>query len=175
MTSLSEASSRTLRAIDSLDASFQKQVRGWVNEMVTSRIEPLIYCGMRSMEEQAALFAKGRSACGKIVTKAKPGESYHNYGLAFDWVPLKQSAKNADLWIADWDNETAFRLGEHVGVSFELAAISWETGHLQSSKYKSWRDIPRNSVEQVEQIKAKDIRIKTKAKSLVSNRPWSSR
>ena len=175
MTSLAEASTRTLRAIDSLDPKFQKQVRGWVIEMVTSRIEPLIYCGRRTMEEQAALYAKGRTAGGKIVTKAKPGESYHNYGLAFDWVPLKQSAKNADLWIADWDNETAFRLGEHVGVSFELAAISWETGHLQSSKYKSWRDIPRNSVEQVEQIKAKDIRTKTKAKSLASNRPWSSR
>ena len=175
MTSLSEASSRTLRAIDSLDPKFQKQVRGWVNEMVTSRIEPLIYCGHRTMEEQAALYAKGRSSGGKVVTKAKPGESYHNYGLAFDWVPLKQSAKNADLWFADWDNETAFRLGEHVGISFRLAGISWETGHLQSSDYKSWRDIPRNSVEQVEQIKAKDIRAKTKAKSLVSNRPWSSR
>jgi hypothetical protein len=175
VTSLSEASSRTLRAIDSLDASFQKQVRGWVNEMVTSRIEPLIYCGRRTMEEQAALYAKGRTAGGKIVTKARPGESFHNHGLAFDWVPLKQSAKNADLWFADWENETAFRLGEHVGVSFELAAISWETGHLQSSKYKSWRDISRNSVEQVEQIKAKDIRKKSKATSLVSNRPWSSR
>jgi len=172
VTSLSEASSRTLRAIDSLDASFQKQVRGWVNEMVTSRIEPLIYCGRRTMEEQAALYAKGRTISGKIVTKAKPGESYHNYGLAFDWVPLKQSGKNADLWIADWDNETAFRLGEHVGISFRLAGISWETGHLQSSDYKSWRDIPRNSVEQV---MVKDIPKKTKAKSLVNNRPWSSR
>jgi peptidoglycan L-alanyl-D-glutamate endopeptidase CwlK len=172
VTSLSEASSRTLRAIDSLDAIFQKQVRGWVNEMVTSRIEPLIYCGRRTMEEQAALYAKGRTISGKIVTKAKPGESYHNYGLAFDWVPLKQSGKNADLWFADWDNETAFRLGEHVGISFRLAGISWETGHLQSSDYKSWRDIPRNSVEQV---MVKDIPKKTKAKSLVSNRPWSSR
>jgi peptidoglycan L-alanyl-D-glutamate endopeptidase CwlK len=172
VTSLAEASSRTLRAIDSLDASFQKQVRGWVNEMVQSRIEPLIYCGRRTMEEQAALYAKGRTAGGRIVTKSKPGESYHNYGLAFDWVPLKQSGKNADLWIADWDNETAFRLGEHVGISFRLAGISWETGHLQSSDYKTWRDIPRNSVEQV---MVKDIPKKTKAKSLVSNRPWSSR
>ena len=55
MTSLAEASSRTLRAIDSLDPQFQKQVRGWVNEMVTSRIEPLIYCGRRTMEEQLSL------------------------------------------------------------------------------------------------------------------------
>ena len=143
MTSLAEASSRTLRAIDSLDASFQKQVRGWVNEMVTSRIEPLIYCGRRTMEEQAELYAKGRTKGGKIVTKAKPGQSYHNYGLAFDWVPLKAIAKNKDLLTADWGNDMAYRLGEKVGVSFGLAAISWETGHLQTSKYACWRDIPK--------------------------------
>ena len=173
MTTLTEAGSRTMRAIDTLDVGFQKQVRGWVNEMVTSRIEPLIYCGMRSMEEQSALYQKGRTdGSKKIVTKARPGESYHNYGLAFDWVPLKRTAKNADLWVANWEDETAFRLGEHVGLSFGLVGISWETGHLQSSKYKTWRDIPRNSVEQV---KAKDIPQKTKARSLVNSRPWSSR
>ena len=172
MTTLTEAGSRTMRAIDTLDVGFQKQVRGWVNEMVTSQIEPLIYCGRRTMEEQSALYQKGRTSKGKIVTKARPGESYHNYGLAFDWVPLKRTAKNADLWIANWEDETAFKLGEHVGLSFGLVGISWETGHLQSSKYKSWRDIPRNSVEQV---KAKDIPQKTKARSLVSSRPWSSR
>ena len=172
MTSLAEAGSRTLRAIDTLDVGFQKQVRGWVNEMVTSRIEPLIYCGRRTMEEQAALYAKGRTSKGKIVTKARPGESYHNYGLAFDWAPLKRTAKNADLWVANWDDETAFKLGEHVGLSFGLVGITWETGHLQTSLYKSWRDIPRNPVEQV---RAKDIPQKSKATSLVSSRPWSSR
>jgi len=172
VTSLAEAGSRTLRAIDTLDVGFQKQVRGWVNEMVTSRITTLIYCGRRTMEEQAALFAKGRTSKGKIVTKARPGESYHNYGLAFDWVPLKRTVKNADLWVANWDDETAFKLGEHVGLSFGLVGISWETGHLQTSLFKSWRDIPRNPVEQV---RVKDIPQKTKATSLVSSRPWSSR
>jgi peptidoglycan L-alanyl-D-glutamate endopeptidase CwlK len=157
-----------MRAISTLDVGFQKQVRGWVNEMVTSRIEPLIYCGRRTMEEQSALYQKGRTSKGKIVTKARPGESYHNYGLAFDWVPLKRTTKNADLWVANWDDETAFRLGEHVGLSFGLVGISWETGHLQTNLYKTWRDIPRKHVEQV---KVKDIPQKTKATS----RPWSSR
>jgi peptidoglycan L-alanyl-D-glutamate endopeptidase CwlK len=172
VTSLAEAGSRTLRAIDTLDVGFQKQVRGWVNEMVTSRIEPLIYCGRRTMEEQAALYAKGRTSKGKIVTKARPGESYHNYGLAFDWVPLKKTAKNADLWVADWNDETAFKLGEHVGLSFGLVGITWETGHLQTNLFRSWRDIPRNPVEQV---RAKDIPQKSKATSLVRSQPWSSR
>ena len=49
----------------------------------------------RTLEEQAALYAQGRTklfdASGKrlgIVTKAKAGESIHNYHLAFDIVLL---------------------------------------------------------------------------------------
>jgi hypothetical protein len=110
------------------------------------------------MEEQTALYSLGRSAPGKIVTKARAGESFHNYGLAFDWVPLKISPKNLDLYVADWDDETAFRLGEHVGQSFELASISFETGHLQAAEYPSWRDITRKDVEQpTQQIVAKPV------------------
>ena len=144
MTTLLEAGSRTLKNIDTLEVRFQRQVRGWLNEMVASKITPLIYCGRRTMEEQAALYTKGRTKQpGKIVTKAKPGQSYHNYGLAFDWVPLKAAPKNKDLLTADWGNDMAYRLGEKVGLSFGLAAISWETGHLQTSKYATWRDIPQ--------------------------------
>ena len=142
MTTLLEAGSRTLKNIDTLEVRFQRQVRGWLNEMINSKITPLIYCGRRTMEEQAELYAKGRTKAGKIVTKAKPGQSYHNYGLAFDWVPLKATPKNKDLYMADWGNNIAYKLGEKVGVSFELAAISWETCHLQTSKYATWRDIP---------------------------------
>src|SRR4051794_626118 len=36
----------------------------------------------RSAEDQDRLFEKGRSLQGNIVTHAKGGESYHNYGLA---------------------------------------------------------------------------------------------
>lgn len=168
MTTLTEAGSRTMRAMDTLEPAFQKRVRGWVNEMVTSRLQPLIYCGRRTMAEQARLYAIGRSAPGKIVTKARAGQSYHNYGLAFDWVPLKQTRKNADLWTPDWDNETAYRLGEHVGVSFRLAAISWEMGHLQSSDFASWRDIPRDNVEEpTPQI----VSVKPRPRRLQGRRP----
>ena len=165
MTSLAESNARTLRAIDTLAPAFQKRVRGWCTEMVNSKIPPLIYCGRRTMEEQAALFAIGRTAPGKIVTKARPGESYHNHGLAFDWAPLKPAPKDHTLLVVDWGDETAFRLGEHIGLSFELAAISWETGHLQAAEYASWRDILHNKVEQRLAVFAKPTatrRVKTR-------------
>jgi peptidoglycan L-alanyl-D-glutamate endopeptidase CwlK len=40
--------------------------------------------GLRTWEEQEALFAQGRTKPGRIVTNAKAGESLHNFGLAID-------------------------------------------------------------------------------------------
>ncbi len=42
----------------------------------------------RSFAQQNALYAQGRTKPGPIVTKAKGGQSLHNYGLAVDVVPL---------------------------------------------------------------------------------------
>jgi len=155
VTTLAESNARTLAAIDTLAPAFQKRVRGWCTEMVNSKIPPLIYCGRRTMEEQAALYAIGRSAPGKVVTKARAGESFHNYGLAFDWVPLKPAPKDPTMLVVDWEDDTAFRIGEHIGLSFELAAISFETGHLQAAEYASWRDILRTRVEERMSVFAK--------------------
>lgn len=76
----------------------------------------LIYCTLRPLEEQARLYRQSRSrheierkintlrnmgfevlaeiiekvgpCYGEHVTNAAPGESWHNYGMAFDAVPL---------------------------------------------------------------------------------------
>jgi peptidoglycan L-alanyl-D-glutamate endopeptidase CwlK len=39
---------------------------------------------LRTLDEQARLYAQGRTLPGPIVTKAKPGASPHNFGMAFD-------------------------------------------------------------------------------------------
>lgn len=157
MNTLAEISNRTLKTIATLEANFQRRVRQWLDEMVQTGIRPLIYCGFRSFQEQSALYAQGRTKAGKIVTKAKPGESYHNYGLAFDWVPMKPTSKDKSLLTADWGDDTAFKVGEQCGHTFELAAISWETGHLQDGRYKSWRDIPGNPNTRDSQAPTKQV------------------
>jgi peptidoglycan L-alanyl-D-glutamate endopeptidase CwlK len=43
-----------------------------------------VISGLRSYSAQAALFAQGRTKPGPIVTKARPGSSWHNFGLAID-------------------------------------------------------------------------------------------
>jgi peptidoglycan L-alanyl-D-glutamate endopeptidase CwlK len=45
--------------------------------------------GHRTFQRQSELYAQGRTTGGNIVTYAKAGESYHNYGLAFDVVEMK--------------------------------------------------------------------------------------
>ena len=49
-------------------------------------IDIVITHGYRSIEEQDELFNQGRSTTGNIVTNARGGESYHNYGLAIDFA-----------------------------------------------------------------------------------------
>lgn len=51
-------------------------------------VHPRITQTMRSFAESDALYEKGRTKPGPKVTNAKAGRSYHNYGLALDFVLL---------------------------------------------------------------------------------------
>jgi peptidoglycan L-alanyl-D-glutamate endopeptidase CwlK len=67
-----------------------------------------VFCSYRSFQEQAAVYAKGRNANGvvvdpkSVVTYTKPGYSWHQWGLAIDWV--FKDAKGAWTWSStQWD------------------------------------------------------------------------
>lgn len=53
-----------------------------IQEARTAGFDVRLLSGLRTIEEQEALFARGRSAPGPIVTRAR--RSTHNTGLAFD-------------------------------------------------------------------------------------------
>jgi peptidoglycan LD-endopeptidase CwlK len=56
-----------------------------VNEALAPKgVTAEVLSGLRSWQQQAALYAQGRTKPGKIVTKAAPGSSWHNYGVAID-------------------------------------------------------------------------------------------
>ena len=59
--------------------------------------------GTRTIKEQDDIYAQGRTAPGTtpkdIVTEARGGESYHNYGLAFDIVGLNPDGKTPNYKI----------------------------------------------------------------------------
>lgn len=83
----------------------------------------LVTCTYRSNEEQADLYAIGRTAKGKIVTNALPGESKHNNmeggapaSLAFDVVPLVAGKPMWDASNPVW--QVVGSLGESVGLKW---------------------------------------------------------
>lgn len=47
-----------------------------------------ITSALRSFAIQEELYSQGRTKKGKIITNAKPGSSFHNYGLAVDLVRM---------------------------------------------------------------------------------------
>jgi peptidoglycan L-alanyl-D-glutamate endopeptidase CwlK len=47
-------------------------------------VDCVVIAGTRTWAEQDAIYAQGRTKPGKIVTKARGGESRHNFGLAID-------------------------------------------------------------------------------------------
>jgi len=108
------------------------RARAMVELLAHSGVEILITQGLRTWEEQDALYARGRTVepIGKkfIVTNAKGGQSFHNFGLAFDIVVLDALGK------FDWDAShpgwiAAAKAGKSVG-------LEW------GGDWKTFKDIP---------------------------------
>jgi len=79
---------RTIENLGSLNKKAQKAFEPFLCAteafLATQGVSVEIISGLRSWQAQAALYAQGRTKPGPIVTNAKPGSSWHNYGLAID-------------------------------------------------------------------------------------------
>jgi peptidoglycan L-alanyl-D-glutamate endopeptidase CwlK len=76
--------SRTEGNIASLHIKAQEQAREFMKAAADFEVTVRIISGTRTYAEQDALYAKGRTAPGPKVTKAKGGQSNHNFGIAWD-------------------------------------------------------------------------------------------
>lgn len=70
--------------------------------------------GYRTFAEQDKLYAQGRTTSGKKVTNAKGGQSYHNYGLAFDCY----FTENGKITFAKAINSEVAKIGEELGLEW---------------------------------------------------------
>ena len=87
-----------------------------------------VFEAFRFPERQADLYAQGRTKPGDIVTYALPWSSYHQYGLAVDFVLLLNgdwSWNSAGAKAAWWN-----RMHE-LGVQEGLMRLNFEIPHLQ--------------------------------------------
>ena len=135
---------RTLldRSVKKMGKGMNPVVKASALEMIERAYNEGIYvqisAGYRSLEEQASLYGQGRvySYNGKnysnlakpIVTNAKPGQSYHNFGLAIDFFIVSDDGKKA-IWTVNskWQR---------------VAAIGKELGFIWGGDWTSFRDYP---------------------------------
>jgi len=90
--------------------------------------------GERNYAEQADLYAKGRSAPGPIVTRAKPGQSAHNFGLARDLI-LHNQAHHTDDEVTDLYAMVYFLATEnYLETGFKWRGI-YDPLHIQLPKF----------------------------------------
>lgn len=106
---------------------------------------------LRTFKEQEDLYKIGRTKKGSIVTNARGGQSYHNYGLAVDIVLLIDKDKNGTFETASWDTRADWD-GDLVSDWMEVVEVfkkyGWEWGdkfkdlpHFQKTFGKTWRQL----------------------------------
>lgn len=136
----------TMERIKLLHPSVRKEVEDmYVNEIVpalSGRAICRFAFTLRTFAEQDALYAQGRTKLydskGKklgVVTKAKGGQSIHNYGLAID-ILLVVDSKTA-VWdiVKDFDNDGKSDWMEVIDI-FKSHGWSW------GGDWKSFKDYP---------------------------------
>jgi peptidoglycan L-alanyl-D-glutamate endopeptidase CwlK len=104
------------RSLDDLRPEVRPMVDAFLASCAAANIDVLVTSTSRTNEEQAALYAKGRTAPGPKVTNAPPGQSAHNFGLAIDIVPIingKPDWRGADL------------VWQQVGALGQAAGLEW--------------------------------------------------
>jgi peptidoglycan LD-endopeptidase CwlK len=110
--------------------------------------------GYRTLAEQDALYAQGRTKPGPIVTNSRGGSSYHNYGLAIDFAILYDKDGNGKYETLSWDLLKDFdRDGvadwQEVVKTFKASGYTWggdwnsikDNPHLQKDFGKSVKQL----------------------------------
>ena len=77
------------RDIAALHPQVAARARAFIEACQGQGIDILVTSTYRDHASQDALYALGRSRPGKKVTNARGGQSFHNFRVAFDIVPLR--------------------------------------------------------------------------------------
>lgn len=113
------------RDLNELFPSVADKARKMIALCKEQGIDLLVTSTYRDKESQNALYAQGRTTAGKRVTNAKGGQSFHNWRVAFDVVPMRNgkpvwgtSGADLELW------KKVGTIGKAVGLEW---AGEWRT------------------------------------------------
>jgi peptidoglycan L-alanyl-D-glutamate endopeptidase CwlK len=132
---LSVLDERSSKNVATLHLKVQQVFKNWIAECqimaAAHGYEYKAISGNRTWDEQAKIYAQGRTSPGKIVTNAKPGYSNHNYGIAVDMGVFKSGKYLDELKPAEAE---AFH--SKAAIIADKYNIEW------GGNWKSFKDYP---------------------------------
>lgn len=116
------------RKLEDLHPVVKKMAEKFIEECDKAGVDVLIYSTYRDAASQDALYAQGRTKPGKIVTNARAGQSFHNWRVAFDFVPIVAGK-------ARWDDKEAYAKCGNIAESIGLQWAGRWTGKLRETAH----------------------------------------
>lgn len=131
------------RKLEDLTPDTQEKCKAFIAGCLLEGIDVIITSTYRDNESQAALYAQGRTKPGAIVTKAPAGYSFHNYHVAFDFVPIKDGK-------AIWGDSHLWQICGDVAAKADLEwGGNWkfqDKPHCQNTGGKTIQDFLKESM-----------------------------
>lgn len=126
---MNKISGRSIGNLEGLDSRLILLV-GMV--LARGKVDFTLTSGIRTLEEQQAHYAKGRTVPGIKVTNTDGivKKSKHQLGLAFDFIPYP---------FKGWDDDESFRA---VGAELKICAKHLGFSHSYGGDWSSFVDLP---------------------------------
>lgn len=120
----------------------RQAVESTVAALNSSGIPFRVFEGFRTPERQRWLFAQGRTRPGSIVTKAKPWQSMHQYGLAVDLVLFDNGQWS---WDDSGSRKNWWTEMHEVARQHDLVPLSFEMPHVEL-KNATWQSLQQGQL-----------------------------
>lgn len=137
MLTITQVKNKSAQRLTNLHPVVRSAATALIERCYKLNIPILITQGLRTIAEQDALYAQGRTKPGAIVTNARGGYSYHNFGLAVDFALLLPNGSSVS-WdmcrdgnnnqIADW--QEVVREAKGLGLEWEATGQASRITHI---------------------------------------------
>jgi hypothetical protein len=114
------------KRLSEVHPTLARKIRALERTLLTKGIQIEVVQGLRTFKEQDELYAQGRTKPGLIVTRARAGQSEHNYGTACDVCPFLNGKPQ-------WNDRKAFLT---IGAEAQKLGLEW------GGAWKKFVDLP---------------------------------
>jgi peptidoglycan L-alanyl-D-glutamate endopeptidase CwlK len=129
------------RSLDDLAPLVKQRAQAFLDAAKAKGIDLLVTSTYRDNESQDALYAQGRTTPGNIVTRARAGQSWHNWRCALDVVPIVNGK-------AIWGDQAIWKQVGEIGKS---CGLEWAGDWVTFKEYPHFQYTGGLTISQLQQ------------------------